>query len=215
MNGEAGDSLKVELLGERAGWWKDFSSDEKGGRDLVSLYARTRGIEYRAASDELAELWRIEKPKSELRAVGQWAPIVPIPEAATYGDDGLPSWRTDNGEIVGWWPYLSADGLALSWRVRIDHPNKPRDVLPLTWCRNSDTGACAWRVKDLPSPRPLYGLEWLAAMPDAPVLIVQGEKTADAARRMLPEWVVVTSAGGDHRVSTKYSDWSPVVNRAT
>ncbi|HVA81931.1 MAG TPA: hypothetical protein VNF29_13470, partial [Candidatus Binataceae bacterium] len=47
------------------------------------------------------------------------------------------------------------------------------------------------------------------------VLIVQGEKTADAARRMLPEWVVVTSAGGDHRVSTKYSDWSPVVNRAT
>jgi hypothetical protein len=37
-----------------------------------------------------------------------------------------------------------------------------------------------------PIPRPLYGLDRLAARPDDPVLVVEGEKTADAAAELIP-----------------------------
>lgn len=43
ISGEAGDSLKVHLSGEKAGVWCDFASGERGG-DLLDLWARMRGI---------------------------------------------------------------------------------------------------------------------------------------------------------------------------
>ena len=45
-------------------------------------------------------------------------------------------------------------------------------------------------------PRPLYGLERLAARPEVRVIITEGEKAADAAGALLPGWVAVTSPGG-------------------
>ena len=46
------------------------------------------------------------------------------------------------------------------------------------------------------TPRPLYGLDRLAARPDAPVIVCEGEKAADAAERLFPEYVAVTSPNG-------------------
>ena len=43
--------------------------------------------------------------------------------------------------------------------------------------------------------RPIYGLADLAARPDAPVLVVEGEKAADAAAELLPDYVAVTIHG--------------------
>lgn len=42
-SGAAGKSLKVQLVGPRAGMWKDFGSNDKGG-DLIDLWAAVRGI---------------------------------------------------------------------------------------------------------------------------------------------------------------------------
>src|SRR5215469_11775491 len=52
-----------------------------------------------------------------------------------------------------------------------------------------------WRWQSWPAPRPLYGLWDLAKRPDAPVMVTEGEKAADAASRLLPAFVVVTSPG--------------------
>jgi hypothetical protein len=67
-------------------------------------------------------------------------------------------------------------------------------------------------VSKFPSPRPLYGLDQLAARPDDPVLIVEGEKTADAAGDLIPGYVVVTSPGGAKQAEK--ADWSPLVGRS-
>lgn len=211
ITGGAGKSLKVNLSGEKAGSWKDWSSGEKGGYDLISLYARIKGIDYKEASDQLAEEWNIAKPRP-LRAVGTWTPITPIPADAPVGPDGYPDFTpAENHEISGRWPYFDRDGELIAWRIRIDNPRGEKEILPLTWCRNSESGQLAWRVKDLPAPRSLYGVEWLATGGDLPLLIVSGEKTVEAARILLPDWIVVTNAGGDNRVSTKQTDWSPVI----
>ena len=68
-----------------------------------------------------------------------------------------------------------------------------------------------WWWHGLPKPRPLYGLDRLAARPAAPVIICEGEKAADAAGALLPDHVVMTSPGGSKAAAA--SDWSPLAGR--
>lgn len=60
VGGESGDSLKVHLRGGRAGLWKDFASDERGG-DLLDLWAATRGIGIGDAITQACEYLGIER----------------------------------------------------------------------------------------------------------------------------------------------------------
>lgn len=70
--------------------------------------------------------------------------------------------------------------------------------------------------KDPPrKKRPLYNLHLLAQFPERPVLIVEGEKTADAAMRLpeLSSYVITTWSGGTG--NPKASDWNPLKDRNT
>ena len=69
----------------------------------------------------------------------------------------------------------------------------------------------AWRWKAPPEPRPLYRLDALRARPDAPVLIVEGEKTADAAQLLFPSAVAITWPSGCKAIAK--ADWSPITGR--
>ena len=62
--------------------------------------------------------------------------------------------------------------------------------------------------KGLPVPRPLYNLPMLYERPDAPVLVMGGEKTSDAVRDLLPSYIPTTSMFGGN--STHLSDWTPL-----
>lgn len=68
-----------------------------------------------------------------------------------------------------------------------------------------------WHLKAMPTPRGLYGLEKLAQQPAAAVLIVEGEKAADAAQALFPSMVAVTSMGGSKAAAK--SDWTPLAGR--
>lgn len=72
-------------------------------------------------------------------------------------------------------------------------------------------GPGKWRTRDMEGPRPLYLLPDLLAQPHAPVVVVEGERTADAGAAMLPGYVVTTSAGGAK--AAKKTDWGPVRGR--
>ena len=75
-----------------------------------------------------------------------------------------------------------------------------------------DDGTKTFRASaGFPNPRPLYGLDLLAAEPDAAVLVVEGEKAADAAAELVPDLVVVTSPFGA-KAATK-ADWSALDGR--
>jgi putative DNA primase/helicase len=69
----------------------------------------------------------------------------------------------------------------------------------------------AWRWKAPPAPRPLYRLDALRSRPDAPVLIVEGEKAADAAQRLFPSAVAITWPSGCKAIDK--ADWSPLAGR--
>jgi putative DNA primase/helicase len=113
------------------------------------------------------------------------------------------------GQPSGVWEYRNAAGNLFGAVCRFDLPDGSKQVVPLTWARHTD-GREQWRWLSFAKPRPLYGLDLLAANPEAGVLIVEGEKSADAARTISPG-IVVTWPGGSKAV--KYADWSPLAGR--
>lgn len=54
IGGEAGDSLKVRLLGDNAGVWADFANPEHKG-DLIDLWCMARGIDFVTALKQIKD----------------------------------------------------------------------------------------------------------------------------------------------------------------
>jgi len=92
---------------------------------------------------------------------------------------------------------------------RFNKKGGEKDILPLTFCSRNDR--FEWRWKGLLTPRPLYNLDHLYARRNAPVLIVEGEKAADAAAKLYPDFVVTTWPHGGKAVNK--SDWGPLARR--
>lgn len=66
-----------------------------------------------------------------------------------------------------------------------------------------------WQWKAPPAPRPLY---WSSPLqPEQPVLVVEGEKAADAAARLFPTHSVCTWPSGCKAINK--ADWQPLRNR--
>lgn len=74
-----------------------------------------------------------------------------------------------------------------------------------------ENGRCEWRWKSAPVPRLLYGLDLLAARPGAPVLVCEGEKAAEAARLLFPDFVCISWPGGANAVDK--AGWLPLAGR--
>jgi uncharacterized protein (DUF927 family) len=131
--------------------------------------------------------------------------VAPIPAGApprleTHKAHGRPS---------TWWTYRDPLGEPLGYVARFDQADGSKVVLPLTLWR--EAGRLRWRWKAVPEPRPLYGLQRLAAQPSATVLVVEGEKTADAASERLAAVVAVTWPGGSKAVAK--ADWRSLAGR--
>jgi predicted P-loop ATPase len=216
------------------GAWADFATDDKGG-DAISLYAYLQGIEQLAAAKYLADKLGIQgadgaatrggtrtdappktpaggesdaspgAPKLHVAARTEWEPIVPAPANATE----LPKAHVARRFPETVWTYRGRAGELLGAVYRFKTSDGGKEVLPCVWARNRRTGAEDWRFLAFPEPRPLYGLECLGT---GTVLVVEGEKCADAARAVLPKsWAVVTWPGGARAVGK--ADWSPLRGR--
>ncbi|NPU98910.1 MAG: DUF3987 domain-containing protein [Candidatus Omnitrophica bacterium] len=109
------------------------------------------------------------------------------------------------------WKYFNEEGNPVFYAVRFDLGDGKKDVIPQTLWRNKLTGALEWRWKAYPAPRPLYNLHCLAGHPDRPVVVVEGEKAADAAARLFPYHVITTSPGGCQAAGK--TDWMPIKGR--
>jgi uncharacterized protein (DUF927 family) len=104
------------------------------------------------------------------------------------------------------WRYGNNEGETAFYVCRYNKGHAGKDFLPLCWFADED-----WRSKHWPAPRPLYNLDRIAAQPDEPIVVAEGEKAADAAARIFPEFVATTSCGGANAVAQ--SDWTPLAGR--
>lgn len=133
----------------------------------------------------------------------RWKPIIPVPPDAppppsTHYLYGKPSMN---------WEYRSANGNLLQMVYRFDGMEGKR-VIPAVFAKKGSRQE--WRWQGLPAPRPLYGLETLFGHPH--VVVTEGEKAADALRRLFAGRIpVLTWPGGSNAVDK--ADWTPLGNR--
>ena len=105
-------------------------------------------------------------------------------------------------------PLNISPGLDQSW-----YYYRPDGSLHLTVIRsNAPNGK---RIRRDPSgvkpPHPIYAVREVLERQGAQVLVVEGEKTADAAAERFPGYVVTTSCGGSKQA--KQSNWIPLAGR--
>lgn len=144
-----------------------------------------------------------------------WRPILPVPADAPQLTNGMLRRFTPGGfSLTCGWRYHDAEGRLLGCTARFDKPanGSPamKQVKPFTFCQGPN-GQTEWRCKGFAEPRPLYGLDRLAARATAPVLVVEGEKAADFGARRFEDHVVITSPGGSK--AARKTDWSPLAGR--
>ena len=142
-----------------------------------------------------------QTPKRKARAI-----VLPVPADAPKP----PSEHFKLGKPSARWIYTDAAGKVLGYVLRFDTA-EGKSFRPLTLWHPAAGGKAEWRWESWPAKRPLYGLQRLAERPNASVIICEGEKSADAASRLLPDFVVVTSPNGSK--SAGNADWSPLQRR--
>lgn len=146
------------------------------------------------------------------------APRVPEPPAMVWknavpNQDTLPDVAKlnfkDYGTPAAHWAYHNAQGQIIGYVCRFNLPDGKKDVIPYTY--NTDGTKYSWKWRGFDLPRPLYNLHELYARPTAIVLVVEGEKACNAAKRLFPQYVCVSWCGGKDNV--KSADWTPLQGR--
>ena len=217
LNGGKGDSFSVNVT---SGVWADFATPHIRGGDLISLYAAINNLKQGEAFKRLSETYQpslLDKPKRVEPKVD--VSMVPL-------ESNVPEMNHYNlGKPSAYWKYKDRDGKLMFYIARYDEPNcekcgeqgisgnchkcgAKQKKMMLPWCwvpKFSNFRNTSW-----PTPRPLYGLE---ALGDNPVLVVEGEKTAEAARKLVDgAYDVVTWPNGTQSVSKV--DWSQIYDKS-
>jgi putative DNA primase/helicase len=195
-------SLKVNLS---KGTWADFATGDKGG-DLIDLVRYLDGGTDVEACHKLADLLHVtagaaqSKPGPSKSKAPEWLAIQPIPAEAM---SKCPAKHRQHSTPSKVWIYRNAQGQPVMALYRFDlgpdEDGKPRKVFaPLTWCQRADGQTQQWRWQGLPEPRPLLRLDELAQRAEAPVILCEGEKAADAAAELLPGYVATCWPNGSN-----------------
>jgi len=72
------------------------------------------------------------------------------------------------------------------------YTNKKGEKIDLPWTyREYKDRSRDWGALSIPSPRILYNLHHFTQSPKKVVLVSEGEKAAEAASKMFPDWVCV------------------------
>lgn len=152
----------------------------------------------------------------------EWVPIVPVPADVKVKPKDIFNSKRD-GE---WqkltaskrWDYLDANGALIGCISRFEKSGGGKEVIPQSFCVNTETGEMSWRWLSFAKPRPLYGLNKIAKHQNAQVMLVEGEKACDAGQQKfidagisLDQVIVISWPGGGKAVP--FVDWTPLTNR--
>ena len=131
-----------------------------------------------------------------------YRPVIPVPP-----DLPDPDWQALRppeaiDDPVATWVYRKEDESIAFHVGRWEAANGDKEIRPVTW------DGTDWRPKGMPALRPLYRLPDILKYAEPSVVVVEGEKCADAARDAFPWHVVTTWSHGCE--AWKGTDWQPL-----
>jgi len=198
FSGGTGRSMSVN---RRTGKWSDFAQSIAGG-DLISLYAAIRGVDQGESYRLLAG-----EPTPAARSNGKrYEPKAPLEvHKPPNVDFSLAMFSSPtSGTPSQIWIYRDGEGEPIMVTARYEHA-KGKIIKPWVY------DGLRWVSQAHPIPRPLYGYDRLARF-NNPVLLVEGEKTADAAQYYFPTRPCMTWCGGCGQWAQ--ADWAQLAGRA-
>ena len=202
IQGAPGDSCKTSLI---SGKGSDFATGE-GWVDLVQLVSKQRGIASGAAAREVAIRIGFHLNGGNGSAQIPATTSKTARKAPQKAAEPIPA---DAPPLPDHWEFgpATASYVYESYFVhcRYDLLDGSKQFTPWTWRGGK------WSPKAWPDPKPLFGRELLEQRPDAPVLVVEGEKCALAARALFLGLIVVTWSGGANQALK--TDWTPLAGR--
>jgi hypothetical protein len=104
------------------------------------------------------------------------------------------------------WRYSDAAGALAFCACRWNKTDGEKEIRPLSWFDGE-----GWRFAHWSDRRTLYNADRIAANPDAPMVVCEGEKAADAAARIFSKSIATTSSGGAGAASK--TDWTALAGR--
>lgn len=198
LNGEQGRSMGVNL---RTGKWADFAGKDGGG-DLLYLWSDVHGISVHEALVEAEQWLGWDTGKAKVDTTWPRPIVVPAMTAPISREDDKDKWwlRIDPKK----WEYFDAKGELWATVRRWDNPdlNHPERKRVRPWDHKRED------EKWPEGARPLYKLDEISQS-TGPVILVEGEKCADALRTL--GHVATTMPGGAS--AARVIDWSPLHGR--
>ena len=197
VQGDAGESLKVELTGPKIGMWHDFATGEGG--DILSLWGAAKGWDPRHQFPEIVSSvheWLGMPLGTATYSVPNTIQSSSEPCLSQTTPFPLSSGSSEGlGIPTGQWNYEDADGTLLACVYRYDTP-KGKQFRP--W----DVKARAYRA---PNPRPLYNQSGMVTVDT--VIVVEGEK---CAQTLIDLGLCATTAMNGAKAPIDKTDWSPL-----
>ena len=226
IEGEAGDSAVIYI---DSGYLYDFQGGES--YDLVDCIRRVKKVDFKGATDWLkfqglfkeddnrsavkSFSKKIEKMKVEM----QLAPSdAKPPKAITIAKDCAKVEKISLTDIVPpseggiqLYPYRNADGKIALLQARINMKDGSKKFLRYVWKRYEHTPSKgSWKLGGTAGATklPVYNLVEALERPDDPVMIVEGEKTCEAAKVLFPDYACISI------LDTETSDLDWLKNRS-
>lgn len=180
-----------------------------------------------SAEAKLNELTRESTKLLAKESINEWIAYKTVPaEAQEFNPDKHLSYLLQDNILSTLHEYQNTKGEVIGYTVRLIEKNQDleldptrantsrKQVLPVTFCYNEGLDKNGWRLKgfsDEKGNKPIYGVEKLN-QDIKTILIVEGEKTADKAQILFPEFTVISWLGGTNG-ATKV-DWSSLNGRS-
>lgn len=215
-------SLCVNVSGSKEGLFYNFETQEGGG--LIKLIESSQTMNTKEAiawakefinfSDNIQLKKNYQTLNLSKATEKEWVTLKPNSEAPSLEVISKGYFSKKYREEARY-SYKDREGNTFFYTVRLVEKEDPskKIVLPLTyghWKNNSKKTFWAFKQYN-GTGRPIYNQHLVFENPSKPILIVEGEKSADAASRKFPDYICVTWSGGAGAVNK--TDWSILKGR--
>lgn len=215
-------SLAVTCLGEKKGCYYNHENREGGG--ILNLIEKKMGLNKSEALEWACHFLNEPREKSipshfstakfYKTKEDKWISLTPPSGAIVSPLKTLSSYLDSEYRLISVYPYFNESGNAEFYTMRLEKKEDGKKIiLPVSYGKLNQEDQPSWKIKrNNTKSGMLYNTHLLFQNPQKPILIVEGEKTADAAQNLLGNnYVVVTWLGGSS--AAKDANWSQLFGK--